>query len=96
MCLVFIVQKTQPQEREIVGQLVAVSFGDTTCEICVVQDGAYKDFVVDTDLVAQQLARYGDISQLSTNDMEDIIVAKIPFPVRVHAVGSNVAHFELL
>ena len=54
----------QPEERIIIGQLEAVSFGDTTCEACVLADGMYKDFVIEMGMIQHQLQMFGDVSQM--------------------------------
>lgn len=38
----------------------AISFGDATCEVCLQENGIFRDYVVDIDMIRGQLQRFGD------------------------------------
>lgn len=85
-----IVKKTQPQERRVTGQVEAISFGDATCEVWLQENGIYRDYVVDINMIRGQLQRFGDVSQLTVEQMEEVIVERIPFQVQMTAIGMSV------
>ncbi|XP_062574672.1 uncharacterized protein LOC134236511, partial [Saccostrea cucullata] len=61
----------------------------------LVLDATYKDYVVDISMIRTQLQRHRDVSQLSNEQMEDLIVQKFPFPVKFTTIGVNVQSIEL-
>ncbi|XP_061170615.1 uncharacterized protein LOC133179999 [Saccostrea echinata] len=89
------IKKTQPRERQVIGEVQAISFGDTTCEVCLLEDAVYRDYVVDISMIRAQLQRFGDVSQYTNQQMEDVIVQKLPFPVKLTAIGMTVQSIEL-
>lgn len=68
----------------------AISFVDATCEVCLQENGIYRDYVVDIDMIRGQLQRFGDVSQLTVEQMEEVIVQRIPFQVQMTAIGMSV------
>ena len=73
----------------------AVSFGDTTCEVCVLAAGIYKDFIIDIGMIQHQLQRFGDVSQMSIQQMEEIAAQRMPLNIKLTAIGMSVQAIEL-
>lgn len=67
----------------------AISFGDATCEVCLQENGIFRDYVVDIDMIRGELQRFGDVSQMTVEQMEDVIVQR-PFQVQITAIGMSV------
>lgn len=68
----------------------AISFGDATCEVCLQENWIFRDYVVDIDMIRGQLQRFGDVSQMTVEQMEDVIVQRLPFQVQITAIGMSV------
>lgn len=68
----------------------AISFGDATCEVCLQENGIFRDYVVDIDMIRGQLQRFGDVSQMTVEQMEDVIVQRLPFQVQITAIRMSV------
>lgn len=68
----------------------AISFGDATCEVCLQENGIFRDYVVDIDMIRGQLQRFGDVSKMTVEQMEDVIVQRLPFQVQITAIRMSV------
>lgn len=86
-------QTVQPKDKVIIGDVEALSMTDTTCEICVKEDDVYKDFIVDIDMVRAEVQRFvEEAGTITVQELENIIVDKLPFPVKLVNNGTTVQY----
>ena len=90
-------QAVQPKDMVVTGNVEALSMTDTHCEMCVKEDDIYKDFIVDLDMVGAQVQRYvEEAGTFNLQQLENMIVDKLLFPVKLVINGTTVISFELL
>uniref|UniRef100_A0A8W8KQ55 OB domain-containing protein n=1 Tax=Magallana gigas TaxID=29159 RepID=A0A8W8KQ55_MAGGI len=91
------IKAVQPKDMVVTGNVVALSMADTHCEMCVKEDDIYKDFIVDLDMVRAQVQRYlEEAGTFNLQQLENMIVDKLLFPVKLVINGTTVISFELL
>ncbi|XP_065945134.1 uncharacterized protein [Magallana gigas] len=91
------IKAVQPKDMVVTGNVEALSMTDTHCEMCVKEDDIYKDFIVDLDMVRAQVQRYlEEAGTFNLQQLENMIVDKLLFPVKLVINGTTVISFELL
>lgn len=91
------IKTVQPKDMVVTGNCEALSMTDTHCEMCVNEDDIYKDFIVDLDIIRAQVQRYvEEAGTFNLQQLENMIVDKLPFPVKLVVNGTTVISFELL
>ena len=90
-------QKIQPLEDRISGQVEAFSLTELSVELAIKKSPSsanYRDNTVDLPVLKQAITEI-DASLLNSNELEDYLLDKIPFHIEITQQGSEVRNLKI-
>ena len=90
-------QKIQPIEDRISGQVEAFSLTELSVELAIKESPSsanYRDITVDLPVLKQAITEI-DASLLNSNELENYLLDKIPFHIEITQQGSEVRNLKI-
>ncbi|XP_062600643.1 uncharacterized protein LOC134262282, partial [Saccostrea cucullata] len=84
------IEQIQPLDVEINGKVEALSVSEMSFDIAIKENGKnfFRDFQVEFSMMKEAFAEeIEDIDLMETSEVEELLLAKIPFPVKLRVQG---------